>query len=74
MREELSQRAEELARSQRDLRDLQTELSVANSGAGLALVPDELTQLRIERDELAARLSRLQTHLAAEKKGMAQAL
>ena len=38
------------------------------------LVPDELTQLRIERDELAARLSRLQTHLAAEKKGMAQAL
>jgi hypothetical protein len=58
-REELARQAEELATARRELRDLETELSVAQSGAGYSSISGEIARLTQERDELAARLERL---------------
>jgi chromosome segregation ATPase len=63
-REELAQRAAELAAARRELRDLETELSVAQSGAGYGAVSGEIERLTQERDELAVRVERL-TRMAA---------
>lgn len=67
LREELATRSAELAATRRDLRDIETELSVVQSGAGLSSISEEIARLRLERDELAARLERLTRLLPADK-------
>ena len=67
LREELAERSALLARSQQDNKDLETELSVAQSGAGLSAVSDEIARLRAERDALMARLRRVTKPVAVGK-------
>lgn len=59
LREQLGSRDAELATARRDLRDLETELSLAQSGSDFTSISGEMARLSRERDELAARLERL---------------
>lgn len=71
LRDEVSRVAAELAAARRDVRDLETELSVARSGASFSSVSGEVEQLRRERDELASRLERDSTAVRTTKEGLA---
>jgi chromosome segregation ATPase len=59
LRDELAERSAELARAKQQVKDLETEINVVQSGAGLSAISDEIARLRAERDELAARLQHL---------------
>lgn len=59
LREQLGSRDAELATARRDLRDLETELSLAQSGSDFTSISGEMARLSQERDELAARVERL---------------
>lgn len=59
LRNELSDRAEQGIRSQVRLRDIETELSLAQAGSDV--VNDEIEKLIAERDELTARLTAMET-------------
>ena len=58
-REELAELAAQLARSRQETKDLETELSVVQSGAGMSAISEEIARLSAERDELSARLERM---------------
>jgi chromosome segregation ATPase len=59
MREEVAELAAQLARSKQETKDLETELSVVQSGAGMSAISEEIARLSAERDELSARLERM---------------
>jgi len=59
LRDELAERSAELARTNRQVKDLETEINVVQSRAGLSAISDEIARLCTERDELLARLDRL---------------
>jgi len=61
LRQELSDRAEEVARTHVELRDVRNELDVYNFGSDV--VHAEVTRLKSERDELAAELTALRLRL-----------
>lgn len=65
LRSELSNRAEEGIRAQVQLRDAETELSLAQAGSDA--VNDEISQLVGEREQLEERLADLQRLQAAQR-------
>ena len=67
LRDEFADQAALLAKSRREIKDLETELSVVQSGAGLSAVSDEIARLSAERDELTARLERMTKPVAVSK-------
>jgi chromosome segregation ATPase len=67
LRDEFADQAALLAKSRREIKDLETELSVVQSGAGLSAVSDEIARLSAERDELTARLERMSKPVAVSK-------
>jgi chromosome segregation ATPase len=67
MRDELGERSAELARAKQQVKDLETEINVVQSGAGLSAVSDEIARLRAERDELAGQLQRLKQPVTSGK-------
>jgi chromosome segregation ATPase len=67
LRDELAERCAELASARQQVKDLETEINVMQSGAGLSAVSDEIARLRAERDELTARLARLTKPVTVSK-------
>lgn len=65
LRNELSSRAEQGIRTQVQLRDMETELSLAQAGSDA--INDEISQLASEREELTERLCELQRLQEAHK-------
>jgi chromosome segregation ATPase len=65
LRSELSSRAEESIRAQVALRDMETELSLAQVGS--EVVRDEIDRLAAEREELTGRLDSLRQQLDEEE-------
>jgi septal ring factor EnvC (AmiA/AmiB activator) len=59
LRDEVGDRTAEVSRLRGEVRDLQTELEVAQSGAGFSSVSEQVARLTRERDELKTRLERL---------------
>lgn len=65
LRTELSQRAEQEIRTKIQLRDMETELSLAQAGSDA--INDEINQLASEREELTEQLQQLQRRQAEEQ-------
>lgn len=67
LREEMAALSAELARSKREARDLETEISLLQSSSGMSAISDEIARLSAERDQLTARLERLTRPIAVAK-------
>ncbi len=67
LRDELADVSAQFARSRQEIKDLETELSLAQSGAGMSAISDEIARLSAERDELSARLERMARPVAVGK-------
>lgn len=67
LRVELTNRAEQTIRAQVKMKDMETELSVAQAGS--TAVADEINRLAQERDELTGRIQALQEEIAIRASG-----